>query len=70
MSLRPGDPCLAPPPHISPEKVEAIYRGPAPPTVINEIGHGQETIPRATVEYQGEVYAVDARAVEPLPAEG
>jgi hypothetical protein len=58
---------MAPPPYISSDRVEAIYRGPAPPTVINEVGSGfRETIPNAFVEYEDEVYEVDARTVDPV----
>jgi hypothetical protein len=65
--MKPGDLCLAPPPYLDPDKVEAIYRGPAQPTVISELGRpSSETIPRVRLEYDGEVYVVDASSVEPL----
>jgi hypothetical protein len=34
--------------------------------VIDEIGCGRETIPRLNVEYEGEVYAVNARTVSAI----
>jgi hypothetical protein len=67
MALRPGDRCLAPPPYISPERVEAVFKGLAPPSVINELGRAApERIPRVYVECEGEVYGVDAEAVSPI----
>ncbi len=60
---------MAPPPYLSPDKVEAIYRGPEAPTVINELGRGREEIPRARVEYDNEVYVVDARSIEQVESE-
>ena len=60
---------MAPPPYLDPDKVEAIYRGPAPPTVIRELGRaGPETIRQALVEYDGGVYVVEADSIEPVVA--
>lgn len=70
MDLSPGDSCWAPPPYIAAEPVEAIFRGPAPPSAVNELGGEEEDIPRVFVEYEDEVYAVDAEAVRPMDAEG
>jgi type VI protein secretion system component VasA len=66
MTLRPGDSCLAPPRYISSEPVAAIFRGPAQPIEINEIGHGHQLIPQVYVEYDGEVHAVEAEAIKPI----
>lgn len=68
MALRPGDTCLAPSASISPERVEAVFRGPAPPIVISETGQTSrvEKIPQVYVDCEGEVYAVDAETVSPI----
>ena len=50
--------------------MEAIFRGPAQPIEINEIGHGHQLIPRVYVEYDDEVYAVEAEAIRPIDSAG
>lgn len=56
---------MAPPPYIGSDPVEAIYRGSAPPIVVNELGHGRTEIRQAWVEFEGEVYPVQAQALSP-----
>jgi hypothetical protein len=66
MALRPGDSCLALPPYISSSLSRQSFAAQISPLRSTKFGHGHQLIPQVYVEYDGEVYAVEAEAITPI----